>query len=942
MTSPSTLPPPGFPTSGFEFERELAGAGMSRVYVAREIALGRRVVVKVLSHEVAGTMSAERFALEIRAAATVQHANIVPLLTTGTTGGVPWFSMPYIDGESLRVRLQRGPMSPTEAVPILRDVARALDAAHQHGIVHRDIKPENILLSGGVALVTDFGVARALRDAVAPETAFRTSQGTAMGTPAYMAPEQATADPALDHRADLYALGIVAWEMLAGRHPYAGRSPAEMMTDQLARPIPPIETVRGGIPPQLARLVRQLLEKRPEARPPHARAVLDLLAEQFTTGGAPAVGRVPGAAPPARIALGFLAALTVLTAGLGAWYWSAADRRGAGALDEQVVAVAPFRTTGADPALQYLREGAMDLLGPTLGADRELRVVEAGTFLAAWRSAGGSEAGEPSQPDMLQAARRVGAGQLVTGTVTGTASQLVLRATIQSSAPGRLGPIAEAQVSGPQDSLAVMVARLATQLLAVRAGESVERQRIFAQTPFVALQHYLAGRAAFRRGQYADATEDFLAALDADTTFALAGMAAHHAASWTQDPRRTALAARVWPFRGKLGLADSLALIGWLGPNYPAPTMARERLAVREAWVQAAPGNPDAVYLLGDTYLHEGQMSDMPDARGRALAAFERALALDPSFLPAAEHLTQLYAERGDTAKARAIVERKRAAGPRNPFVRMNELFLTPPADTAAERASIAGLAAEGTVPEAAQIALILAVHPPTPPTRPMRILDAVRARVVSDGDRRAWQRAAVLLSGLAGDSVAVGRLLADGASVAPELPAEVVAMHVVGAAPAGVARAFADRLWAMLPPAPRESDAYGAWDASIVALTMRAWHERERPALARIQRWLAPHVARTPTGRLPRTLWLLASQAEASLDGRPSRDSLAALDAELVDPYFGLGFRHEAASWLAAQLWAAAGDRPRAARVLGRVWESRSLALLGARRRDLARWTTR
>jgi hypothetical protein len=156
------------------------------------------------------------------------------------------------------------------------------------------------------------------------------------------------------------------------------------------------------------------------------------------------------------------------------------------------------------------------------------------------------------------------------------------------------------------------------------------------------------------------------------------------------------------------------------------------------------------------------------------------------------------------------------------------------------------------------------------------------------------------------------------------------------------VARAFADRLWAMLPPAPRESDAYGAWDASIVALTMRAWHERERPALARIQRWLAPHVARTPTGRLPRTLWLLASQAEASLDGRPSRDSLAALDAELVDPYFGLGFRHEAASWLAAQLWAAAGDRPRAARVLGRVWESRSLALLGARRRDLARWTTR
>lgn len=942
MTSPSTLPPPGFPTSGFEFERELAGAGMSRVYVAREIALGRRVVVKVLSPEVAGTMSAERFALEIRAAATVQHANIVPLLTTGTADGVPWFSMPYIDGESLRQRLQRGPMSPVEAVPILRDVARALDAAHQHGIVHRDIKPENILLSGGVALVADFGVARALRDAVSPDAAFRTSQGTAMGTPAYMSPEQATADPALDHRADLYALGVVAWEMLAGAHPFAGRTPPEMMADQLARPIPPITSVRPGVPAQLARLVGQLLEKRPEARPPHARAVLDLLAEQFTTGGAPAVSRVRGAAPPSRVALGFLVALGALTLGLGAWYWRSSARGTPATLDPQIVAVAPFRTAGADPALQYLRDGAMDLLGPTLGADRELRVIDAGTFLAAWRRAGGTDTQDPAPPDVLQAARAVGAGQVVTGTVTGTASQLVLRATLQSSAPGRLGPIAEAQVSGPQDSLAAMIARLATQLLAVRAGESADRQRIFAATPFVALQHYLAGRAAFRRGQYADATEDFLAALDADTTFALAGMAAHHAASWTQDPRRTALAARVWPFRDRLGVADSLALIGWLGPNYPAPTMARERLAVREAWVQVAPGNPDAIYLLGDTYLHEGQLSEMPDARGRALAAFERALAMDSSYLPAAEHLTQLYAERGDTARARAILERKRAAGPRNPFVRMNELFLTPAGDTAGERASIAGLAADGTVPEVTQIALILAAHPPTPATRPLRILDAVRSRVVSDGDRRAWQRAAVLLSGLAGDSTAVGRLLADGGSVAPELPAEVVAMQAAGAAPAGPARSFADRLWATLPAAPGDADSYGAWDASIVALTLRAWHERDRASLARIVRWLAPHADTRPTGRLPRTLLLLAAQAEASIAGRPSRDSLEALDRELVDPYFGLGFRHEAASWLAAQLWAATGDQARAARVLGRVWESRSIALLGARRRDLARWAPR
>ena len=937
MTAPSTLPPPGFPRTGFAFERELSGAGMSRVYVARELALGRRVVVKTFSPEMAGAMSAERFAREIRAAATAQHANIVPLLTTGTEGGVPWFSMPYIDGESLRQRLARGPMSTDEAVPILRDVARALDAAHQHGIVHRDIKPENILLSGGVALVTDFGVARAMRDATDAD-AYRTSQGTAMGTPAYMAPEPATADPALDHRADLYALGVVAWEMLAGRHPFAGRAPAEMMTDHVSRPIPPIETIRADVPPGLAQLVRRLVAKRAAERPATARAVLESLAEQFTTGGAPALRPAPSA-PAGRTLLGVVAALLLVVVGAGVWTWAGRPGRGGAAPSDAVVAIAPFRTAGADPALHYLREGAMDLLGPTLGAARELRVVDAGAFLAAWRREGGTDTDDPLLPGVLQAARAVGAGQLVTGTVTGTASQLVIRATLQSSAPGRVGPIAEAQATGPQDSLAVLVARLATQLLAVRAGESADRQRIFAETPFVALQHYLAGRAAFRRGAYRDATEEFLAALDADTTFALAGMAAHHAASWTQDPRRTALAARVWPFRGRLGLADSLALIGWLGPNYPAPTTARERLAVREAWVQVAPVNPDALYLLGDTYLHEGPLSDMPDARVRALAAFEKALAADSSFIPAAEHLTQLYAERGDTMRARAILERKRASGPSNAFNRMNELFLTPVRDTVAERRSIAALATEGTVVEAAQIALILAVPPTQPVDRSEHILAAVQPAVVSDADRRAWQRAAVLVAGVRGDSARVGALLAGDATVSLELPAEVVALHVAGAAPAEPAARYAERLWATLPSVPGDADSYGAWDASIVALTLRAWRLGDRTSLERVRRWLAPHANRTPAGRLPRTLLLLATQAQVSLTGAPSRDSLLALDAELSDPYFGLGFRHEAASWLAGQLWAAAGDRAMAARVVARVDESRSIALLGARRRDLARW---
>jgi serine/threonine-protein kinase len=204
--------------------RELGGGGMSRVFVARDEALGRQIVVKVLSPELARGLSAERFARETRLAATLQQANIVPVHLAGATAdGLPYYTMPYVDGESLRHRLARGPIEVAEAVSILRDVARALAYAHARGIVHRDVKPDNVLLSGGAAVVTDFGIAKAVS---ASRTITRadalTQAGVSLGTPAYMAPEQALGDPTLDHRADLYALGVVAYEVLAGTPPFTG------------------------------------------------------------------------------------------------------------------------------------------------------------------------------------------------------------------------------------------------------------------------------------------------------------------------------------------------------------------------------------------------------------------------------------------------------------------------------------------------------------------------------------------------------------------------------------------------------------------------------------------------------------------------------------------------------------------------------------------------
>jgi len=259
--------------ANYQLDRELTGGGMSRVFVAIDRVLGRKVVVKVLPPELAAGVNRERFRREIQVAAQLQHPHIVPLLSAGEEGDLLWYTMPYIEGESLRAALERKKkFSSREVIRILHDVIDALAFAHERGVIHRDIKPANILTQGSHALVTDFGVAKAISAAL-PLSGV-TSAGIAIGTPAYMAPEQLAGDSSADHRMDIYAAGLLAYELLTGVSPFTSPSPRETLAAQLTRDPKPLDQVSADVPHSLSVLIMRCLAKDPDARPQRAEEVL--------------------------------------------------------------------------------------------------------------------------------------------------------------------------------------------------------------------------------------------------------------------------------------------------------------------------------------------------------------------------------------------------------------------------------------------------------------------------------------------------------------------------------------------------------------------------------------------------------------------------------------------------------------------------------------------
>jgi eukaryotic-like serine/threonine-protein kinase len=416
----------------YRIERELGAGGMATVYLAEDLKHHRHVAVKVLRPGVSEALGAERFLREIEIAAGLTHPHILAVHDSGQADGFLYYVMPYVAGESLRQKLTReGALPVSEAARLLREIADALAKAHRAGIVHRDVKPENVMLADGHALVTDFGVAKALSEAGTDGNL--TTAGMAVGTPAYMSPEQAAGDPHVDHRADLYALGVVAYEMLTGEPPFTGTTPQQVLAAQVTTPAEPIERHRAGLPAPLADLVMRLLAKHPADRPQTAEQVLATLESAVTPTGAATPLRSL-ATVPARRSRGWqlLAALGALVLAAIAVYLGGKRKQATSAAPSgdvaRSVAVLPFTNLSGDTANEYFSDGISEEI---LNAVGQLP----GVLVAARSSAFAFKGKNVPVSDVAQ---RLGVANVLEGSVQRAGSRVRITARLVDARTGYL------------------------------------------------------------------------------------------------------------------------------------------------------------------------------------------------------------------------------------------------------------------------------------------------------------------------------------------------------------------------------------------------------------------------------------------------------------------------------------------------------------------------
>ena len=462
----------------YRLERELGAGGMATVYLAEDLRHDRKVAVKVLREDLSASLGKERFLREIKVAAALQHPHILPLYDSGAADGLLFYVMPWVDGVSLRDKLvKEGELPVGDAVRILRDIADALSEAHRHGVVHRDLKPENVMVRGRHALVMDFGVAKALSEATGKQSL--TTMGVALGTPTYMAPEQAVADPHVDHRADLYAFGVVAYELLAGQPPFSGTNPQQVLAAHVTAAAPPITTHRA-MPAPLAALVMRCLEKRPADRPQSAEEVIRELEAVLTpSGGITPTATAPVAALAAprsrRLALGAGLGLLALLAGFAGWRAlrhppAATAGAAASAPAPKRVGVLPFESRSRDTSDAYLGDGMATDLTTALAGMAGLHVVSRSSAFAL-RGRTAREAGTALTADAMVEGTvgKLDSGLRVTVSLVSVADEAVLWS--------RRYDVTEKDLYALQDSTAEAIASVLGVGVARRAEAAVAARR---------------------------------------------------------------------------------------------------------------------------------------------------------------------------------------------------------------------------------------------------------------------------------------------------------------------------------------------------------------------------------------------------------------------------------------------------------------------------------
>jgi serine/threonine-protein kinase len=635
----------------YRVEQELESGGMSRLFMATDLSLNRPVAVKVLPSELAGEVDASRFQQEIAVAAHFQHPHIIPILSAGADGSLLYYTMPFVKGESLQERLARtdAPLPAADAYRLLAEVADALAYAHAHGVVHRDVKPANIMLSGDHAVLVDFGVAQAMSAAVDGEPV---GAGHFVGTRQYMAPEQFTDSMEVDGRADIYALGVVIFEVLTGKLPddgydispsWGGRRAAKSLSD-----------LRPDVPRELDVLVRRALASRVESRLATAEELRDGLARLAAVPSRPIRLRTVGiavAAVAVVIALGFL--------------WRVGARP---AVDDDRVAIAPFEVMQAEYGLW--REGFVDLLSAKLDGAGPLLTVPPSVVVRSWR-------GPVDVESAVAFGRSTGARFIVLGHVlaagrdsTRITAWLVDVVTRRRGEPIELRDATE-RMDRMADSLTLALLR---RIGAIRPVSAVHRAAM-GSASLPAIRAFLQGEQYLRRTEWDSALAAYDRALALDSTFALAHSHLGITYGWQRygtDSLAREHALRAGALNVGLGArdslliaADSLRSVAYAYGGDPEYRSHVVRLfgTLRRA-TERNEQDAEAWYRLADAYFHFGIGPSLSVSEREILRTFDRAISLDSAFAPAYIHPVELGFSIGDSARSLRYAHRYFALRP--------------------------------------------------------------------------------------------------------------------------------------------------------------------------------------------------------------------------------------------------------------------------------------